>query len=89
MKVELDVSDLEPCEPLDRTLKALDDLGPGDYLHVIHRREPVLLFPLLEKRGVKWLCREGGAAGYMIDIWMNDDLEAEQQVLESGVSEAP
>ena len=81
MKVKLDVSALEPCEPLERTLQAIEDLNPGDYLHVIHRREPKLLFPLLEKRGVGWHCREGGPAGYEVFIWLSDDEVAEAQVL--------
>ena len=43
MERVLDVSDLEPPEPLERILDALDQLGTGDWLHVRHRREP---FPL-------------------------------------------
>ena len=49
----LDVSELEPCEPLERTLAALAGLGSGDYLRVLHRREPRLLFPLLERQGLR------------------------------------
>jgi uncharacterized protein (DUF2249 family) len=81
MKVTLDVSQLEPCEPLEQTLKALDNLQPGDYLHVIHRREPKLLFPLLEKRGASWQCLQEGPALYEISIWMTGDLVAEQHAL--------
>ncbi|MCG8426277.1 MAG: DUF2249 domain-containing protein [Chromatiales bacterium] len=80
MEITLDVSELEPCEPLEQTLSAIDQLQPGDFLHVFHRREPLLLFPLLEKKGVGWHCREGGPAGYEIYIWMADDAVAEQQV---------
>ena len=43
----LDVSTLEPCEPLELTLSATRDLSTGDYLKVVHRREPHPLFPLL------------------------------------------
>ena len=52
----LDVSMLEPCEPLERTLEQSRVLQPGDYLKVIHRREPHLLYPLLEKLGLNWHC---------------------------------
>ncbi|MET0101153.1 MAG: DUF2249 domain-containing protein [Sedimenticola sp.] len=69
----LDVSELEPCEPLDQTLQAIATLVPGEYLRVIHRREPNLLYPMLEKGGFAWNCREGGPAGYEIFIWRSDD----------------
>ncbi|OQX31617.1 MAG: Clp protease ClpB [Candidatus Sedimenticola endophacoides] len=77
MKRVLDVSMLEPCEPLERTLEAIAGLAPGDYLLVLHRRRPNLLFPLLEQAGFCWHCREGGAAGYEIFIWRQDDAAAE------------
>ncbi|WP_172838775.1 DUF2249 domain-containing protein [Solemya velesiana gill symbiont] len=34
----LDVSELEPCEPMEQTLQAVDTLEQGEYLRVIHRR---------------------------------------------------
>lgn len=52
MEHRLDVSELEPCEPLERTLAAITLLETGDYLRVLHRREPHLLYPLLEKAGL-------------------------------------
>lgn len=51
MEYCLDVSNLEPCEPLERTLAAVARLEAGDYLRILHRREPHLLYPLLEKEG--------------------------------------
>ena len=77
METCIDVSDLEPCEPLQRTLEAVRGLRPGDRLRVIHRREPRLLFPLLERDGFDWVCRPGEAGGFEILIWRAGDLEAE------------
>ncbi|MEW7978783.1 MAG: DUF2249 domain-containing protein [Candidatus Sedimenticola endophacoides] len=77
VKRVLDVSMLEPCEPLERTLEAIAGLAPGDYLLVLHRRRPNLPFPLLEQAGFCWHCREGGAAGYEIFIWRQGDAAAE------------
>ena len=82
MKHSIDVSMLEPCEPLERTLAALKELGSGDYLHVIHRREPLLLYPLLEQGGFDWRTRPGGPAGYEVFIWHQDDHVAEQTALQ-------
>jgi len=69
----LDVSMLEPCEPLERTLEAVRQLEAGDYLRVIHRREPHMLYPLLDKGGLNWRCRETDPGRYEICIWMQDD----------------
>ena len=80
MEQLLDVSELEPCEPLQRTLTAIDRLGRGDYLRVVHRREPHLLYPLLEKSGIRWHTRSAGDASFEILIWRQDDAAAEQQV---------
>lgn len=73
MEKKLDVSMLEPCEPLERTLAAVQELGAGDYLRVIHRREPHMLYPLLEKSGFKWRCREAESGLFTIYIWKDGD----------------
>ena len=52
---QLDNRDLEPPEPMVRILAAADQLGPGETLSALLRREPVFLFPQLERRGFRWL----------------------------------
>jgi len=76
----LDVSELEPCKPLEQALSASRSLPEGDYLRVLHRREPNMLFPLLEKAGFSSHCRGNEAAGFEIFIWRKNDSQAEQQV---------
>ena len=80
MKHLLDVSKLEPCEPLERTLAASQALVAGDYLQVKHRREPKLLYPLLEKAGFSWSSREVAPSSYEIYIWRKGDSSAESEV---------
>jgi uncharacterized protein (DUF2249 family) len=53
--IKLDNRDLEPPEPMVRILAAADKLPPGETLSALLRREPVFLFPQLEKRGFRWL----------------------------------
>ena len=53
--VRLDNRDLEPPEPMVRILAAAEKLGPDETLSALLRREPVFLFPQLEKRGFRWL----------------------------------
>lgn len=76
MEQVLDVSMLEPCAPLEQTLAAITHLVAGDYLRVIHRRQPHPLFSLLEQAGFGWHCRAGGEAGYEIFIWRQSDQAA-------------
>lgn len=81
MEQRLDVSMLEPCEPLERTLEATRQLGEGDYLRVIHRREPNLLYPLLRESGFVWRCCPGGSSGVQIFIWHQGDRKAEIEAM--------
>lgn len=83
MEHRLDVSDLEPCEPLERTLEAITLLQKGDYLRVLHRREPHLLYPLLEKGGFAWSTRHGRTSHLEILIWRQGDQGAELAALSS------
>jgi uncharacterized protein (DUF2249 family) len=53
--VTLDNRDLDPPEPMVRILAEADRLTPGATLSALLRREPVFLFPQLEKRGFRWL----------------------------------
>jgi len=80
MEHYLDVSMLEPCEPMEQTLAAIKKLQPGDYLKVIHRREPHLVYPMLEKAGFAWRTEPGGLSEFQIYIWHRDDQDAESAV---------
>jgi uncharacterized protein (DUF2249 family) len=53
--IQLDSRDLSPPEPMVRILAAAEQLRPGETLSALLRREPVFLFPQLEKRGFHWL----------------------------------
>ncbi len=52
--VELDNRDLEPPEPMVRTLEGVEALVPGQTLAALLPREPVFLFDELESRGHLW-----------------------------------
>jgi hypothetical protein len=68
----LDVSGLEPPEPLERILDALDGLGANDWLHVRHRREPFPLYGFLRRLGYAWRTERAGDAAFHILIWPAD-----------------
>ncbi len=74
---ELDVSDLEPCEPLQRIRCAALALKSGESLRVIHRREPMLLYPVLEKAGLRWRTLERREGRFEMLVWRADAPPAE------------
>jgi uncharacterized protein (DUF2249 family) len=76
----LDVSQLEPCEPLQRTLAALTTLARGEYLRVLHRMEPHPLYRLLTQQEFAWLTQPGETVPVEIFIWYSDDAEIETMV---------
>ncbi|MCO5153156.1 MULTISPECIES: DUF2249 domain-containing protein [unclassified Shinella] len=52
--LHLDLSDLDPPEPMVRILAAAETLEPGEVLFALLSREPLFLFPELTKRGHQW-----------------------------------
>ncbi len=75
-EILLDVSDLEPPEPLTQTLEAAEDLAPGQYLRMLHRRDPCMLYGNLDDNGFKYIQREGETSAVELFIWREDDAEA-------------
>jgi uncharacterized protein (DUF2249 family) len=53
----LDVADLPPPEPLERTLDALSSLPSGDRLLLRLPRQPLPLYSLLRQMGYRWEVR--------------------------------
>ena len=52
--VVLDVRDLQPPEPLVRTLAAAEQLEPGQTLVQVNLRVPQFLLPMLTEQGYAW-----------------------------------
>lgn len=52
--IELDNRDLDPPEPMVRTLEVLERMAPGETLAAILPREPIFLLKELETRGHRW-----------------------------------
>jgi len=77
--VPIDVSELEPPEPMERILTRLQQLQAGQLLRVRHRREPFPLYPMLEQAGYEHCCVQSGTEAFLIYIWphsvpVNEDL---------------
>ena len=67
--IQLDVRNLEPPEPLMRTLAALETLPPGHVLVQVNDRVPQLLLPMLAERGFRFAIDESRADSVLVRIW--------------------
>ena len=54
MIVEIDGRELQPPEPMERTLEALDKLGQGDEVMLLLYCQPHPLFSILRSNGYAW-----------------------------------
>lgn len=80
MEYHLDASDMEPPEPLVRSLELLEDLKPGDYLRFCNWREPVLLYDNLNQSGFSFISCSGKNIEYEVFIWRSADATAESTI---------
>jgi hypothetical protein len=73
----VDVSELEPPEPMTVALATLRDLAPDEYLVLRHRREPIPLYAMLTGLGFAWRLRTGSVTAFEVLIWRKADAEPE------------
>jgi len=74
----LDVRNMELPAPLLSALAELESLAPGDYLRMLSRRDPALLYPMLESQGFSYTRQRNSGEIYEILIWRTGDTAAEQ-----------
>jgi len=55
--ITIDVSELQPPEPMTEILKSLSNLAPLECLKVIHSREPFPLYKKLSESGWDYFCQ--------------------------------
>lgn len=61
--------ELEPPEPITAVFQALKQLPDSSVLKMIHRREPVPLYEMLQQMGYESRCFKRGDDLYVIYIW--------------------
>jgi TusA-related sulfurtransferase len=87
----LDVRDMESPAPLLAALMELETLAPGDYLRMLSRRDPALLYPMLTSQGFSYTRQRTPGAAYEILIWRAGDVAAEQaaRALAAAATDSP
>jgi uncharacterized protein (DUF2249 family) len=66
--IEIDNRGLQPPEPMVRILEAIEQLSNGDQVLALMDREPLMLYPELERRGFAWTFEAGDADGHRLTI---------------------
>ncbi len=69
----LDVSRMDPPQPMIEILQKIQELGPKDILEVSHHREPVPLYPQLEEAGFEHAIEKLGENQFRLRIWRKRD----------------
>jgi hypothetical protein len=69
----LDVSELEPPEPLEAALEAVENYQAGRPICMRHRREPCALFPLLSDQNFSVRTYERREDFFEVVIWRTGD----------------
>lgn len=63
---------LEPPEPLELTLDAIETLQPGDRLQLLIHRDPKMLYPILQEWGFACQTTNREDGTYEVLIWHKD-----------------
>ncbi len=85
--VTIDVSELEPPQPMERILEQLRQLQPGFALKVHHRREPIPFYPMLEELGFSKRCNQLADNRFTIYIWPTTDADLDMYCQQAADSE--
>jgi hypothetical protein len=65
---ELDNRGLDPPEPLLRIMDAVATMDTDGRIVALMDREPLLLYPMLEDRGLGWTIEEHAEGWYRLEI---------------------
>ncbi len=79
-EIVVDVHALQPPEPMEMALDALDKLAEGDYIRMIHRMQPTPLYRILDENGFRYKVVSGTVSAFDIFIWRASDKAAQQAV---------
>jgi hypothetical protein len=72
----LDARWLEPPEPMELTLAAIEDLAPGERLCLLIHRTPHMLFPILKEWGFVYRTHTLDDGTHEIFIWRKEQAAA-------------
>lgn len=77
--ITIDARQMQPPEPMERVLEALDLLAPGNEIHLLIYREPVPLYNVLKRNGFTHVTRRDANNTFVVRIMhaVRDDAAAQ------------
>lgn len=66
--VVIDARNMEPPEPFERVMSALDALGPGEVIKLMIYREPTPLYRVLRQNGYRHRTAFSSAGYFEVEI---------------------
>ena len=73
-KITLDTRELPAPLPLEKIVQTLPQLNNNNYIHMIHRQEPNLLFEILDKNNFAYKIVRKNDELFEIFIAINQDI---------------
>ena len=81
-EITIDVSELQPPEPMEIVLEKLDKIQSGQYIRMIHRMQPYPLYNILMDDGFRYKVDETQSLIHIF-IWKGLDKVAEKHIKEN------
>lgn len=73
-EITIDCRELEAPEPLERVTSNLSNINETNYIKMIHRIEPMMLYTVLQNNGYKYITLYKGI-DVIIFIYTNDKIK--------------
>jgi len=70
-EIMIDVRELPSPEPMEKVIARLGEVNRQTYIKMVHRMEPMLLFPILDKNGFDYIKRPS-AEGVSVYIFLKN-----------------
>ena len=78
LELIVDVSDEEAPKPFELVLERIAQLNQGEYIRMLHRKQPLPLIQVLEKNGYGCKMSPGQQSQWEIIIWNKQDILADK-----------
>ena len=73
LELLIDVSDEEAPKPFELVLGRIEHLKQGEYIRMLHRKQPLPLIQMLEENGYECKMSPGQQTKWEIIIWNKQD----------------
>ncbi len=69
----IDVSDYEAPQPFEEVVQLLKEMSQGEYIHMLHRKQPLPLIQFLQENGFESRLKQELNGFWAVFIWRKND----------------